>query len=235
MATFWEDCTEEQEQENEVKRAELVLKFVVIPDVLFRLTFIIIREQDFMNYLSLHDYRRAIQLALAMQQPGRLLSLFKNILASPSESAADVSSVTGNSAVDEVLRTLGGSDLARLLRYIRDWNPKAKTSGVAQGVLYAVLKLRSVDDVIAAFAEEAHEDILQSSGSENVKTATSGNTALKELIDAMIPYTERHLSRMDRLVQDSFVVDYILSEMDDGMFDGQEIDMMDVDLTEVNS
>jgi U3 small nucleolar RNA-associated protein 13 len=199
------------------------------------LTVFFIREQDFMNYLSLHDYRRAIQLALAMQQPGRLLSLFKGIRATPSESAGDVSSVTGSNAVDEVLRTLGGSDLARLLRYVRDWNPNAKTSGVAQGVLFAVLKLRSVDDVIAAFTEEAHEGILQSSGEENVRTATSGNTALKELIDAMIPYTERHLSRMDRLVQDSFVVDYILSEMDDGMFDGQEIDTMDVDHTESNS
>jgi U3 small nucleolar RNA-associated protein 13 len=235
VATFWEDCTEEQEQENEIKRAELVLRFVLIPHISFNLTVFFIREQDFMNYLSLHDYRRAIQLALAMQQPGRLLSLFKGIRATPSESAGDVSSVTGSNAVDEVLRTLGGSDLARLLRYVRDWNPNAKTSGVAQGVLFAVLKLRSVDDVIAAFTEEAHEGILQSSGEENARTATSGNTALKELIDAMIPYTERHLSRMDRLVQDSFVVDYILSEMDDGMFDGQEIDTMDVDLTEGNS
>ncbi|KAG2370149.1 U3 small nucleolar RNA-associated protein [Suillus spraguei] len=217
IVTFWQDCTEEQERENEAKRSELVL-----------------REQDFMNYLSLHDYRKAIQLALAMQQPGRLLSLFKDIRASPSESAADASSVTGNRAVDEVLRTLGGSDLARLLRYVRDWNPNAKTSGVAQGVLYAVMKLRSADDVIAAFTDEAQEGILQSSGQESMKSTPSGNTALKELVDGMIPYTERHLSRMDRLVQDSFVVDYILSEMDDGMFDGQDADTMEVD-TEVSS
>lgn len=217
VVTFWQDCTEEEEQENEAKRSELVL-----------------REQDFMNYLSLHDYRKAIQLALAMQQPGRLLSLFKDIRATPSESAADVSSVTGNGAVDEVLRTLGGSDLARLLRYVRDWNPNAKTSGVAQWVLYAIMKLRSADEVIAAFTDEAQEGILQSSGQESVKSTTSGNTALKELVDSMIPYTERHLSRMDRLVQDSFVVDYILSEMDDGMFDGQDVDAMDVD-TEVSS
>jgi U3 small nucleolar RNA-associated protein 13 len=39
---------------------------------------------------------------------------------------------------------------------------------------------------------------------------------------------------MDRLVQDSFVVDYILSEMDDGMFDGQDVNTMDID-TEVIS
>lgn len=96
------------------------------------------------------------------------------------------------------------------------------------------MKLRSADEVIAAFTDEAQEGILQSSGQESVKSTTSGNTALKELVDSMIPYTERHLSRMDRLVQDSFVVDYILSEMDDGMFDGQDVDAMDVD-TEVSS
>ncbi|KAG1757860.1 U3 small nucleolar RNA-associated protein [Suillus lakei] len=234
VVTFWQDCTEEQDRENEAKRAELVLRFGRHHAYLIQAHGFFVREQDFMNYLSLHDYRKAIQLALAMQQPGRLLSLFKDLRATPSESAADASSVTGNRAVDEVLRTLGGSDLARLLRYVRDWNPNAKTSGVAQGVLYAVMKLRSADDVIAAFTEEAQEGNLQSSGQESMKSTASGNTALKELIDGMIPYTERHLSRMDRLVQDSFVVDYILSEMDDGMFDGQDVDTMDVE-TEVSS
>jgi len=49
----------------------------------------------------------------------------------------------------------------------------------------------------------------------------TGGTPLKELVDGLIPYTERHLSRMERLVQESYVVDYILGEMDDGMFDGE--------------
>jgi len=37
--------------------------------------------------------------------------------------------------------------------------------------------------------------------------------------------------RMERLVQESYVVDFILGEMDDGMFDGEEGDvaLMDVD------
>ena len=45
-----------------------------------------------------------------------------------------------------------------------------------------------------------------------------GATALKELVDALVPYTERHLARMDKLLQDSYVVEHLLSEMDDGMF-----------------
>lgn len=37
VATFWEDCTEEQEQESEAKRAEMVLRFVTIRHISFKL------------------------------------------------------------------------------------------------------------------------------------------------------------------------------------------------------
>jgi len=77
-----------------------------------------------------------------------------------------------------------------------------------------------------AFGDEAGESTIMN-GSGKV-----GGTPLKELVDALIPYTERHLSRMERLVQESHVVDYILGEMDDGMFDGELEDdqsSMDVD------
>lgn len=168
-----------------------------------------------------------------MEQPGRLLSLFKDIRSrsSSDESENDSSSITGHSSVDEVIRTLPGSDLAKLLRYVRDWNAKAKTSGVAQGILYAVMKLRSATDVMQAFGDEAGEAMFANG---SIGKAGSGGTSLKELVDALIPYTERHLSRMDRLVQESYVVDYILGEMDDGMFDADLEDdrgSMDVEMS----
>ena len=125
-------------------------------------------------------------------------------------------SVTGHRSVDEVIRTLNGADLVKLLRYIRDWNAKAKTSSVAQGVLHAIVKLRSAEDVMRVFGDEVT------------------GTSLKELVDGLIPYTERHLARMERLVQESYIVDYILGEMDDGMFSGDFEDdggYMDVDTT----
>lgn len=188
-----------------------------------------------MNYLSLHDYRKAIQLALAMEQPGRLLSLFTDIQTN-SESEGTIrggssSSITGHSSVDEVIRTLPRSDLARLMRYIRDWNAKAKTCRVAQGVLYAIMKLRSAEDVMQAFGAETGEAVFASEESIGKSASGVGGMPLKELVDALIPYTERHLSRMERLVQESYVVDYILGEMDDGMFDGEDDGgSMDVDV-----
>jgi len=47
--------------------------------------------------------------------------------------------------------------------------------------------------------------------------------ALKELLDGLIPYTERHFARAEKMVQDSYVVDYVLNEMDSGViFNGED-------------
>ncbi|KAF8634957.1 hypothetical protein AX15_000683 [Amanita polypyramis BW_CC] len=212
LVTFWEDCTEEQEAEKEAKRAELALK-----------------EQDFLNYVSLHDYKRAIELALALEQPGRIFSLFKDIKSSAGESPEFASSLTGHPSVDEVIRTIGGSNLVKLLRYVRDWNTNAKTSVVAQSILFAIVKSRSADGIMKAFGSEARErafaDLTNNASLKNV-----GATGMKELIDGLIPYTERHMSRMDKLVQESYMVDYVLSEMDGGILGNDLVDDFDMDV-----
>ncbi|KAF7303159.1 U3 small nucleolar RNA-associated protein [Mycena kentingensis (nom. inval.)] len=207
VVTFWQDCTEEQEVEKEEKRADLVLK-----------------EQDFLNYLELNDYRRAIQLALSMGQPGRLYNLFNDVRKAGADEA---NSITGNVAVDEVIRTLAGPDLAKLMRYVRDWNASAKTSVVAQGVLFAVMKLRQAEDVMRAFDEEVRfaGDGDAEGEAEVRKGSGTGKTALKDIVEALIPYTQRHLARIDRLVQESYMVDFVLTEMD-GMFDAEAEDAM---------
>ncbi|KAF5388476.1 hypothetical protein D9757_004719 [Collybiopsis confluens] len=215
VVTFWEDCTEEEEQEKETRREEMALKFVVLYFTVIAMSNAKAREQDFHNYLSLNDYRRAIQLALAMQQPGRLLSLFREVASRDPSST----SLSGDSAVDEVLRTLSGSDFTRILRYARDWNANAKTSPVAQRLLFTMLKLRPAEEVIKAFSDEITEIALAKGSITDQPAELNGGTALKELIDSFIPYTERHLTRIDKLLQESYTVDYILGEMDEGMFD----------------
>ncbi|KAI8981146.1 U3 small nucleolar RNA-associated protein [Trametes punicea] len=215
VVTFWQDCTEEQQVERETQRAKLVEK-----------------EQDLQNYLALHDYRNAILLALSMGQPGRLHSMFATLASSADPTVPRAPSITGHPAVDEVLRTLPGTDLVRLLRYIRDWNAHAKTSAVAQRVLHAVVKLRAAEDIERAFDEDAaftaasatsaspaqDDGSAKTVASEAIPLEGRGTTSLKELIDALIPYTERHLTRMEKLLQDSYVVEHLLSEMDDGLF-----------------
>ncbi|PPQ72265.1 hypothetical protein CVT24_004682 [Panaeolus cyanescens] len=215
VVTFWEDCTEENELEKETKRTEQALK-----------------DQDFQNYLLLNDYKRAIELALAMSQPGRLLRLFKMIASADCEGYS-AEAFTGNEAVDDVIKKLTGADIAKLLRFVRDWNTNAKTAGVAQQVLFAIVKLRPVDNIVQTFEDEASHTALEDGDLEQVSSnATSGRTALKEMVDALITYSERHLARVERLVQESYVIDYLLGEMDDGMFgnDDDDEDQMDVDV-----
>ena len=165
------------------------------------------REQEFLNYVALRDYRRAIEVALSLGHPGRLLQLFKELKGD--------SGVTGSAEVDEVLRVLTSVDLVRLLRYIRDWNTRASSAAVAQRVLHAIMKLRQAEDIARAF--------------EDAGTAED-KSDLRELVEGLIPYTERHLARMERLVQESYVVDYVLREMDGGLVDDDDDEIMDVDL-----
>ena len=76
------------------------------------------------------------------------------------------------------------------------------------------MKLRSAEDIANAF--------------ENSSTGDEQNS-LHELVEGLIPYTERHLARMERLVQESYVVDYVLREMDDGLAEDDDDEAMDVD------
>lgn len=162
--------------------------------------------------MSIKDYRNAISLAIAMDQPGRLLTIFKTIFAQALE-AHDEQSVTGSSVIDEVLRKLPSIELTTLLRHARDWNANGKTSAVAQNIMHAVFKLRTVEEIINAFETSLKSPI----------ASKKPQMPISELVQSLIPYTERHLSRMDRLVQESYILDYILSEMDGGLFTDEGI------------
>lgn len=158
-----------------------------------------------------------------MNQPGRLYSLFKDIDSSDSKNSSE-KPYTGDSLVDEVIRTLATSDLARLLSFVRNWNSNAKTSDIAQKALFAIVKLRSADDILRVFEDEAAIRSFAETGEEPSPAGKAGMTAVKELLEAIIPYTERHLSKVDRLLQESYVIDYILVEMDGGMFTAEDVD-----------
>ncbi|KAG8953427.1 U3 small nucleolar RNA-associated protein 13 [Tulasnella sp. 424] len=216
VVTFWEDCTELEEEEKLAEKAELVLK-----------------EQDFLNYVELQDYRNAILLALSMDQPRRLFNLFQAIRPNRTTTSDDPQnppSVTGNVSVDEVIRTLPPLELGRLLKHVRNWNANTKTFAVAQTTLHAILKLRPASDILKTFdASEPNEALMEiADGALAGGPRDKDMRALKELLDGLIPYTERHLNRAEKLIQDSYVVDYILSEMDLGILVPAENDAMEI-------
>jgi len=197
-----------------------------------------------------------------MSQPGRLLSLFTSVrsnrppppltasLLDPTSSStiqlsseeADALSITGSAAVDQVIKTLPGLDLVRLLGHVRDWNARAKTSPVAQTILHAILRLRTAEEIVKAFEastkvrddladaeaaaaedDDEEDEKKKKRGGGKKKIAAGAGLDLGEILDAMVPYTERHFERAERMVQECFVLDFALSEMDGGLF-GFEFD-----------
>jgi U3 small nucleolar RNA-associated protein 13 len=179
-----------------------------------------------------------------MSQPGRLLSLFTTVITSPTPAEG---SITGSSEVDTVLKTLPGTDLVRLLKHVRDWNANARTSPIAQVILHAILKLRSPEDIINAFerhnrSQQKKEDDVDEemdgdaekdkdkdeAGADEKKSKRGKNDApisLKDLLGGLIPYSERHFNRIDKLVQESYMLDYVVGEMDGGLFGGEVMDI----------
>jgi len=78
--------------------------------------------------------------------------------------------------------------LEKLLSYIRDWNTNAKHCVVAQNALWYILS-------------HYHPALLKKIPN------------VKQLLDTLIPYTDRHFHRIDRLLQKSFLIDYTLKRM----------------------
>jgi U3 small nucleolar RNA-associated protein 13 len=187
-----------------------------------------------------------------MAQPRRLLSLFEKVHNSRpkpndreanDENAADLASLTGLAAVDEVLRILSPKDLVRLLKYVRDWNSRVHTSVTAQRVLGAILRGRKGEELRECFekarrsldkpsvdedgAEEEEEpvELPETQKKRKPTRAEEELLSLQDWLDGVVPYTERHLQRLDRALIDTYMLDYVLGEMDGGILDGiDEID-----------
>jgi U3 small nucleolar RNA-associated protein 13 len=157
--------------------------------------------------------------------------LFTAVSAEPTSLTA----ITGSDEVDQVIATLTGTDLVRLLKFVRDWNTNARTSSVAQMILHAILKMRTPEDLLAAFENKAPEDLNagmdvddedkeESDDKDQKPKSREQQLSFKDLLDGLVPYSQRHFTRIDKLVQDSYMLDYIVGEMDGGLFGGEVID-----------
>lgn len=179
VITFWEDTTSltlEAATTAETERVEL--------------------GQKLQNYAYAGNYREAITLALQMDQPGRLFSLFKSVVETESP---DEGSMSGLNTVDEVLGHLGDEQLYKLLIRLRDWNTNVRTAPIAQKILWTVAKSYPASRLAG----------LRPSG----KVGAKGS--LKDVLDAIKAYSERHYKRVEELVDESYLLDFTLREMDE--------------------
>jgi len=92
------------------------------------------------------------------------------------------------STIQDIVANFSPDQIEFCMQYIREWNTNAKHSLVAQIVLKSLLSY---------YPPNVFET----------------NPKAKELLEGIIPYTERHFQRIDNLLQKSFLVDYVLQRM----------------------
>ena len=158
------------------------------------------QEQQLQNHIHQGRYREAITLALQLHHPARLLALLTHVVdTNPPEDA----SLSGVKAVDEVLQHLTDEQLFTLLVRLRDWNTNARTAPVAQRILWVLFKSYPASRLTG----------LRGKGK---------GSGLKDVLEGLRAYTERHYKRMEELVDESYLVDYTLREMEAvGFVDGE--------------
>lgn len=179
VITFWQDTTSatlEAATTAETERVEL--------------------DQRLQNYAYAGNYREAITLALQMDQPGRLFSLFKSVVETE---APDEGSMSGLDAVDDVLANLADEQLYKLLLRLRDWNTNVRSAPVAQKILWTVARSYPASRLAS----------LKPAG----KVGAKGS--LKDILDAIRAYSERHYKRVEELIDESYLLDFTLNEMDE--------------------
>lgn len=161
--TFWTDNTEQLllvREENNRMRVE--------------------QEQSLSNCMNLSDWSGAFLLALTLEHLMRVYNVVKASIGANE----NPESVVGLNALETTMKQLDGTQLAFLLKKIRDWNVNFKQFEVAQKVLSVIL--------------------------DNVDMK---NGDMRKVLELIIPYNERHSQRLDDMLEETYVLDYVVQEM----------------------
>ena len=169
VVTFWKDTT----SETQAAEAEAVLQLVE-------------QEQELENHMHSGSYREAITLALQLDHPGRLLSIFKSVA---NTQKPDPGSYSGLKAVDDVLANLSEEQMYLLLCRLRDWNTNKRVSLVAHKILWTLTK---------SYPASRFVNLMAGKGNETV---------------AVQVHSTRHSKRIENVVDENFFIDYMLQQM----------------------
>ncbi|MBW0526658.1 hypothetical protein O181_066373 [Austropuccinia psidii MF-1] len=206
---FWKDETEALEQNRlKAKVAEIEL------------------NQDVENYIQLKEYGVVINLLIKLDKPVKLLRLLTDLASNEKSDEfgnQEIDSITGSTKVDEAIENLPSGQLLKLLEYVRNWNSMTKTADIGQRVLHAIVKTRTSDEILECLSKtEAFElslpDEINGNGEideneSSQKKVMNNKLKLKQILDSLLPYTERHLIRVEKFVQEASVVQYLLNQM----------------------
>ncbi|KAI8813629.1 WD40-repeat-containing domain protein [Cladochytrium replicatum] len=102
---------------------------------------------------------------------------------------SDIYKKQGQGTMENVIARINKKEVAKLLSFIRDWNTTAKFSHIAQSTLNVILRSWTKEEILAL-------------------------PQIKDLLQALIPYTEKHFAHSDQLLTRSYLLEFTLDKMD---------------------
>ena len=147
------------------------------------------QEQTLQNYLNEGDWTNAFLLALMLDHPMRLFNVLRKSCLTSGGNNKDNEGIIFNKELDELMSKLTHDQILILFKRCRDWNTNARTHSIAQKTIKCILQKQNISEL-------------------------SEIPGIIKIIDGIIPYTERHFTRVDNLVEQSYILDYALVEMD---------------------
>jgi len=143
----------------------------------------ILMEQKLSNHLRHKQYEKALDIALDLDKPHQVLKVLTQIIEKDSLNNKGVETLRKH-----VLKW-SPDKLKQILKYCREWNTRARNSHIA------MLMVKAVVTIIPA-----------------AKLATLYD-GVPEILAGIAPYAERHFDRLDRMVGDSYLLDFTLHSM----------------------
>lgn len=87
--------------------------------------------------------------------------------------------------IADLVRDLDPENVGKLLTRTRDWNTRAKTSRISQRIIYHILQTHPINSLLAL-------------------------PGIIKTIDALLPYSARHYSKLENTIQDGYLLDYVI-------------------------
>ncbi len=144
------------------------------------------KEQELQNYIHNGEWVEAFKLAMKLNHPMRLYNVVRSSIAANEDKESDL----GSFKLEEAITELSDDEIKQMFERIRDWNTNRRFFAIAQRLIKVLLVKFSAEKL-------------------------SGIPGMMNIIGAIIPYSERHYSRYDDLIERSYTLDYVAKKMDE--------------------
>jgi U3 small nucleolar RNA-associated protein 13 len=158
----------------------------------------ILLDQQMANHLRHKEYDRALDIALRVDKPRQALKVLTALLENEISSSSKSKTTSPQQPLVVLQKHVAKWDIdriAQVAKYCREWNTRARNSTLAMCVIQAIVTTVPVDKLTSREA------------------CSTKHGSLPEIFAGITPYAERHFERLDRLHSNTYLLDFMLSNM----------------------